>query len=166
VTTAQERTTTVPNIVSCLWYDDQAEQAAQLYTSIFPNSEIHAVSRYGPDTPGPEGHVMTVEFTLDGHRFLGLNGGPQFPFTEAVSFQIFVGDQTEVDYYWDALTDGGEESNCGWLKDRFGLSWQVIPLAFTETMEHGEPAAKERVMQAMLKMHRFDVAEIERAAAG
>jgi predicted 3-demethylubiquinone-9 3-methyltransferase (glyoxalase superfamily) len=156
----------MPNIVTCLWFDGQAEQAAELYTKIFPNSEIDSVSRFGPDTPGPEGEVMTVEFSLDGRPFLGLNGGPQFSFTEAVSFQIFVGDQTEVDYYWDALTDGGEESNCGWLKDRFGLSWQVIPTVFTDVMQHGDPAARERVMQAMLKMHRFDVAEIKRAAAG
>jgi|SRR4051794_8194430 len=156
----------MPNILTCLWYDDQAEQAAEHYLKIFPNSEIHSVARYGPDTPGPEGNVMTVEFSLDGHRFLALNGGPEFRFTEAVSFQIFVGDQTEVDYYWDALTDGGEESQCGWLKDRFGLSWQVIPTVFRTVMESGEPAAKERVMQAMLKMTKFDVAEIKRAAAG
>ena len=156
----------MPNIVSCLWFDGQAEQAAELYTKIFPNSEIRSVARYGPNTPGPEGEVMTVEFSLDGHPFLGLNGGPEFTFTEAVSFQIFVGDQTEVDYYWDALTADGEESYCGWLKDKFGLSWQVIPAAFTNAMEHGDPAAQQRVTQAMLKMRRFDVAEIERAAAG
>jgi predicted 3-demethylubiquinone-9 3-methyltransferase (glyoxalase superfamily) len=156
----------MPTIVPCLWFDFRALEAAELYVKLFPSSEIHAITRYGPGTPGPEGEVMTVEFSLDGQRYLGLNGGPQFPFTEAVSFQIFVGDQTEVDYYWDALTDGGQESQCGWLKDRFGLSWQVVPLAFTQVMERGDPAAKERVMAAMMTMRRFDVAAIKRAAAG
>ena len=120
----------MPKQIPCLWFDGQAEEAAQLYTSVFPNSTIDQVTRYGPDMPPPmkEGDVLTVDFTLDGQQYTALNGGPQFRFSEAVSFQIVCADQEESDRYWDRLTaDGGEESMCGWLKDRFGLSWQVFP---------------------------------------
>ena len=119
----------MPKQIPCLWFDGQAEQAAQHYTSIFPNSSIGDITRYGPDMPPPmkEGDVMTVDFTLDGQEYTGLNGGPQFPFTEAISFQIMCKDQEEADHYWTRLTEGGEESQCGWLKDKFGVSWQVVP---------------------------------------
>jgi predicted 3-demethylubiquinone-9 3-methyltransferase (glyoxalase superfamily) len=155
----------VPTPVPCLWFDMQAEQAAQLYTSVFPNSSISDVVRYGPDMPGPEGEAMTVEFTLDGQPFVGLNGGPQFPFTEAVSFQIPCSDQEEADHYWDRLTaDGGQESQCGWLKDRFGVSWQVVPRELTALLSDPDPGRAYRATQAMLSMKRLDIAEIRRAA--
>ena len=156
----------MPRTVPCLWFDGQAEQAAQLYTSVFPRSQIVNVSRYGPDTPGTEGSVMTVDFVLDGQAYLGLNGGPQFPFTEAVSFQIMCADAAEVDHYWDRLTEGGEEGQCGWLKDRFGLSWQVVPTALPELLGDPDPARAQRAMQAMLGMGKLDVAELRRAADG
>src|SRR5438046_941075 len=116
-------------ITPFLWFDSQAEEAARFYASVFPNSRIGAVARYGPGTPGPEGGVMTVDFELDGQRFVALNGGPQFTFTEAVSFQVGCETQEEVDRYWSALSEGGEEGPCGWLKDRYGLSWQIVPTA-------------------------------------
>src|SRR4051812_38204509 len=116
----------MPKITPCLWFDGQAEEAAELYTRVFPDSKIGTITRYGPDMPGPEGQILTVEFTLDGQEFVGLNGGPQFPFTEAISFQISCADQAEVDHYWNGLMEGGgEESQCGWLKDPYGVSWQV-----------------------------------------
>ena len=154
----------MPSIVPCLWFDGQAEQAAELYTKIFPNSEILAVARYGPDGPGPDDAVMTVEFSLDGQRFLGLNGGPQFPFTEAVSFQIYVEDQAELDFYWNALSEGGKEVECGWLQDRFGLSWQVVPTLVTELVQAGDDARTQRAMKALWGMTKLDIAEIRRAA--
>jgi predicted 3-demethylubiquinone-9 3-methyltransferase (glyoxalase superfamily) len=114
----------MPKQIPCLWFDGQAEEAAQHYTSVFPNSSIGDVTRYGPNMPMPEGTAMTVDFTLDGQEYVGLNGGPQFRFSEAISFQIMCADQEEADHYWNRLTEGGEESQCGWLKDRFGVSWQ------------------------------------------
>ena len=157
----------MPKQIPCLWFDGQAEEAAQLYTSVFPNSSIDRVTRYGPDMPPPmeEGDVLTVDFTLDGTAYTALNGGPQFPFTEAVSFQIVCADQEESDRYWDRLTaDGGEESMCGWLKDRFGLSWQVFPAELIELTGDPDPGRAQRATQAMLQMRRIDLAEIERAA--
>ena len=159
----------MPKQIPCLWFDGQAEEAAQLYTSVFPNSSIDQVTRYGPDMPPPmkEGDVLTVDFTLDGQAYTALNGGPQFPFTEAVSFQIVCADQEESDRYWDRLTaDGGEESMCGWLKDRFGLSWQVFPAELIELTNDPDPGRAQRAMQAMLQMRRIDIAEIRRAADG
>ncbi len=156
----------MPATIPCLWFDNQAEQAAQLYTTVFPNSSIDAVSRYGPDTPGTEGTVMTVEFSLDGTRYLGLNGGPQFTFSEAISFQIMCADQDEVDHYWTQLSEGGEVGPCGWLKDRFGLSWQVVPTRLMELQHDPDPKRANRAMQAMLKMGKLDIAELERAADG
>ena len=157
----------MPNIVTCLWFDGQAEEAAQLYTSIFPDSKVNRVTRYLADMPMPEGTVMTVDFTLDGHEFLGLNGGPAFPFNESVSFQIMCKDQTENDHYWDSLTaDGGEESQCGWLKDKFGLSWQVTPVRLMELMTSGDPDLVGRVAHCFMQMKRLDIAAIERAAEG
>ncbi|MDX6256573.1 MAG: hypothetical protein QOJ11_2907 [Frankiales bacterium] len=166
MTPTQERTTQMPKIITCLWFDGEAEQAAAFYTGIFPNSEVSTVTHFGPDMPGPDGSVATVSFTLDGREFLGLNGGPLFHFSEAISFPIHCADQAEVDYYWERLTDGGEESDCGWLKDRFGLSWQVVPQVFVDLMQGGNPEAARRATYAMLGMKKFDVAEIKRAAAG
>lgn len=154
----------MPKLITCLWYDGQAEAAAELYTSIFPRSSIGAVTRYGPGMPGPEGSVMTVEFTLDGQGFVGLNGGPQFPFTEAVSFQVPCADQAEVDHYWDRLSEGGEPSRCGWLKDRFGVSWQVVPTALVELAADPDPERAQRAVQAMLTMTKIDIAGLREAA--
>ena len=154
----------MPKQIPCLWFDGQAEQAAHHYTSIFPNSEIAGITRYGPDTPGEEGAVMTVEFRLDGQPYVGLNGGPQFTFSEAISFQIMCADQEEVDHYWSRLSDGGEEGPCGWLKDRFGLSWQVVPTRLYELLSDPDTARAQRAMQAMLQQHKIVIAEVERAA--
>jgi predicted 3-demethylubiquinone-9 3-methyltransferase (glyoxalase superfamily) len=155
-------------ISPCLWFDGDAEEAARLYTSLFPNSHIDSVDRSPADTPsGPEGTVITVSFTLAGRSYIALNGGPDFKFTEAVSFSIDCDDQAEVDRYWDALlADGGEPSVCGWLRDRFGLSWQVIPRQLPEMLNSKDRDAARRAMQAMLKMVKIDVAELERAYSG
>jgi predicted 3-demethylubiquinone-9 3-methyltransferase (glyoxalase superfamily) len=153
-------------ITPFLWFDTEAEEAAQLYTSLFPNSRITDVTHYGESGPRDPGLVMTVAFELDGTRFLALNGGPQFRFTEAVSFVVDCADQTEVDRYWDALTaNGGEESACGWLKDRFGLSWQIVPRRLRELMTDPDGDKVQRVVAAMLTMKKLEVAELEAAAA-
>jgi predicted 3-demethylubiquinone-9 3-methyltransferase (glyoxalase superfamily) len=154
----------MPKQTPCLWFDGQAEQAAAHYTAIFPNSEILGVTRYGPDAPDQEGAVMTVEFSLDGQHYVGLNGGPQFTFTEAISFQIHCADQDEVDHYWTKLSDGGEEGPCGWLKDRFGVSWQVVPNRLLELIRDPDPGRAQRAMQAMMGMRKIVIAELERAA--
>ena len=156
----------MPTQIPCLWFDREAEQAARHYTTVFPNSEILGTTRYGPGTPGPEGEVMTVDFSLDGQRYVGLNGGPQFVFTEAVSFQIDCADQDEVDHYWTRLAEGGEEGPCGWLKDRFGLSWQVVPTRLNELIADPNAGRAQRAMQAMLEMKKIDIAALERAADG
>ncbi len=158
-------------LTPCLWFDSQAEDAANLYCSVFPNSKITDISRFpeaGRDVHGkPAGSVMTVAFTLNGQPFTALNGGPQFKFDEAVSFQISCDTQDEVDYYWNALTrDGGQEGPCGWLKDKFGLSWQVVPSALPKLMSGGDAAASARVMKAFMQMKKFDIAALEWAAAG
>jgi predicted 3-demethylubiquinone-9 3-methyltransferase (glyoxalase superfamily) len=137
---------------------------ARHYTAIFPNSEILGVTRYGPDMPVPEGQVMTVEFSLDGQQYVGLNGGPEFTFSEAISFQIHCADQDEVDHYWTRLADGGEEGPCGWLKDRFGVSWQVVPTRLFELVGDSDPGRAQRATQAMLTMRKIDIAALERAA--
>ena len=147
-----------------LWFDTQAEEAARFYVSVFKNSRIVNVTRYTEAGPREVGTVMTVEFELDGQHFVGINGGPEFTFDEAVSFGIDCKDQDEVDYYWDKLTDGGEESVCGWLKDRFGLSWQVVPTGMEELFADPDPKRADRAMQAMLKMRKLDIAELQRAA--
>jgi predicted 3-demethylubiquinone-9 3-methyltransferase (glyoxalase superfamily) len=156
----------MPKQIPCLWFDGTAEQAAEHYTSIFPNSSIGTVTRYGPDMPGPmkEGDAMTVDFTLDGQEYTALNGGPQFPFNEAVSFQIMCADQEEADHYWNRLTEGGEESMCGWLKDKFGVSWQVVPVELMQLVSDPDAGRAQRATQAMLQMRRIDIAEIKRAA--
>ena len=157
----------MPTLTPCLWFDHQAEEAATFYTSVFPNSRVLDVTRYGEGLPLPAGTVMTVRFELDGGQFVALNGGPAFEFSEAVSFQIDCADQAEVDHYWDRLTaDGGEESMCGWLKDRFGLSWQVVPRQLPALLSDPDPERAQRAVTAMLSMRRIDIAAIERAAAG
>lgn len=154
-------------ITPFLWFDTQAEEAAAFYVSIFPNSRILEVSRYGEVGPGPEGSVMTVAFELAGQGFVGLNGGPMFRFTEAVSFAINCQDQAEVDAYWDKLiADGGSPGRCGWLKDRFGLSWQVVPEALPRLMQDPDAAKAQRVMQAMMGMTKIIVADLQAAAVG
>ena len=155
-------------ITPCLWFDGVAEEAANFYVSLLPDSRIDKVQRSPADNPStPEGAVLVVEFTLAGQPFMGLNGGPQFPFTEAVSFSISCEDQAEVDRLWDALTaDGGKPVQCGWLKDRFGLSWQIVPKAMAKLLGGPDKAGAKRTMQAMMKMVKLDVAELERAYRG
>ena len=158
-------------LTPCLWFDDQAEDAANLYCSVFPNAKITTISRY-PDAgqeihKKPAGSVMVVAFEIDGQPFTALNGGPIFKFDEAVSFQIMCDTQGEVDYYWNALTkDGGQEGPCGWLKDKFGLSWQVVPSAIQRMMNDPDSARSAQVMNAVMKMKKIDLAAIERAYAG
>ena len=149
-----------------LWFDTQAEEAAEFYVSVFPNSRITGKTHYTDAAPGKTGTVMTVEWELDGTRFVGINGGPQFTFDEAVSFEIECKDQEEVDYYWDRLTDGGSEGPCGWCKDRFGLSWQVVPAAAVELFSDADPARAERAMKAMFGMKKLDIAALKAAADG
>jgi predicted 3-demethylubiquinone-9 3-methyltransferase (glyoxalase superfamily) len=156
----------MPKPIPFLWFDDQAEAAAELYTSVFPNSKVTNVSRYGSAGPRPGGTAMTVEFELDGEQFVALNGGPEYTFTEAVSFQVSCKDQDEVDHYWSKLTEGGgEEGPCGWLKDRFGLSWQIVPEALPKLLGDPDPERAQRAMAAMLKMKKIQIDELERAAA-
>jgi predicted 3-demethylubiquinone-9 3-methyltransferase (glyoxalase superfamily) len=151
-------------ITPFLWYDDKAEEAANFYVSIFKNSKVLSVNRYGEAGPGPKGTVMIVEFQIDGQKFVTLNGGPLFKFTEAISFVINCETQEEVDYFWEKLTaDGGAESMCGWLKDKYGLSWQVVPTILTELMKDKDPAKAQRVMQAMLQMKKIDIPTLKRA---
>ena len=153
-------------IIPNLWFDTEAEEAATFYCSVFKNSQILSTSRYPEGSPGPVGSVMTVEFELDGNRFVGINGGPQFPFTEAVSFQINCATQDEVDYFWERLTEGGQEVQCGWLKDRYGLSWQVVPAGMAELFADDDPTRAGRAMQAMLGMVKLDIAALRAAADG
>ena len=154
-------------ITTCLWFDTEGEEAAQFYCSLFPSSRIVGVSHYGEAGPRPAGTVLTVDFELDGRPYVALNGGPDNPFTEAVSFQISCADQDEVDRYWTALTaDGGEEGPCGWVKDRFGLSWQVVPTAMPELLSDPDPERANRAMAAMLQMKKLDIATLRAAADG
>lgn len=150
-------------ITPFLWFDTQAEEAMNFYTSIFKNSKIGRVSRYGEAGPGEKGSVMTGTFELDGQEFMALNAGPQFKFTEAISFFVRCEDQEEVDYFWDKLTEGGQESQCGWLKDKFGLSWQIIPNALGEMLSDKDRAKAQRVMQAMLQMGKIDIKRLKDA---
>jgi predicted 3-demethylubiquinone-9 3-methyltransferase (glyoxalase superfamily) len=152
-------------ITSCLWFDTEGEDAANFYVSVFPNSTIVDVARYGSAGPRPEGTVMTVSFELDGTPFVALNGGPDFTFSEAISFQVSCEGQDEVDAYWSKLSEGGEEGLCGWLKDRFGVSWQIVPTALPRLLGDPDPERSQRVMAAMLEMKKIEIAELERAAA-
>lgn len=157
----------MPTITPNLWFDDNALDAAEFYVSVFPNSSIDTVTHYTAAGPGPEGSVLTVAFNLDGQPVVGINGGPMFSFTEAVSLEITCADQAEVDYYWDALlADGGEASQCGWLKDKYGLSWQVVPVGMAELFSDPDPARAERAMQAMFPMRKLDLAALLAAADG
>lgn len=158
-------------LVSCLWYDNEAEDAATFYCSVFKNSKMGKVTRYGKEGFAihgqPEGKAMTVDFELEGNRFVALNGGPHFKFSEAVSFQILCDSQDEIDYFWSRLTaDGGQESRCGWLKDKFGLSWQVTPAALVDILASGDAAASQRATKAFLQMKKFDIEALLRAAKG
>ena len=152
-------------ITPCLWFDTEGEEAANFYTSVFPNSKILNVSRYGEAGPRPAGTVMTVEFELDGLTFVALNGGPEFTFNEAISFQVSCRDQDEVDRFWNELSEGGEEGPCGWLKDRFGVSWQIVPTALPRLLGDPDREKSQRVMAAMLGMRKIEIDELERAAA-
>jgi predicted 3-demethylubiquinone-9 3-methyltransferase (glyoxalase superfamily) len=152
-------------ITPWLWFDTEGEAAAKFYTSVFPNSKIGGVSRYGETGPRPAGTVMTVAFELDGQPFVALNGGPQFTFNESVSFMVTCEGQEEVDKYWNTLSAGGEESQCGWLKDKYGVSWQIVPTALSRLLGDPDPARAQRAMQAMLKMKKIEIADVERAAA-
>jgi predicted 3-demethylubiquinone-9 3-methyltransferase (glyoxalase superfamily) len=149
-----------------LWFDTEAEEAAEFYVSVFDNSRIVNMTHYREGGPRDAGMVMTVEFELDGQRFVGINGGPQFKFDEAVSFAISCEDQEEVDYYWERLSDGGEEGPCGWLKDRYGLSWQVVPTGMDEILNDPDPERARRAMEAMLQMRKLDIEALRRAADG
>jgi predicted 3-demethylubiquinone-9 3-methyltransferase (glyoxalase superfamily) len=159
-------------ITPCLWFDDQAEPAAKFYTVIFKNSKINKVSRYGKEGyeihRRPEGSVMTVEFELHGQAFTALNGGPVFKFNEAISLQVDCATQEEVDYYWEKLSEGGDEKaqQCGWLKDKYGLSWQIVPRALVEMLNDPDAGKSQRVMAAMLKMKKIDIETLKRAHAG
>jgi predicted 3-demethylubiquinone-9 3-methyltransferase (glyoxalase superfamily) len=152
-------------LTPCLWFDTEGEEAATLYTSVFPNSKIREVARYGEAGPREAGSVMTVSFELNGQKFLALNGGPDFKFNEAISFQIDCESQEEVDLYWNKLSEGGEEGPCGWLKDRFGVSWQVVPTRLPDLLGDPDRDKAQRVMAAMLKMKKIQIDELEQAAA-
>jgi predicted 3-demethylubiquinone-9 3-methyltransferase (glyoxalase superfamily) len=151
-------------IIPNLWFDTEAEEAAAFYTSIFEKSRIVNVTHYTEAGPRPAGMVMTVEFELEGQRFVGINGGPEFKFDEAVSFQVDCETQQDVDYYWERLSTGGEEGPCGWLKDKYGLSWQVVPSGMEELFTDPDPERAKRAMQAMLEMSKLDIAALRRAA--
>jgi predicted 3-demethylubiquinone-9 3-methyltransferase (glyoxalase superfamily) len=152
-------------ITPWLWFDTEAEEAAQFYSSVFPNSKIGEITRYGDAGPRPDGMVMTVSFELEGQELVALNGGPDFSFNEAVSFQVSCKDQGEVDRYWNALSEGGEEGPCGWLKDKYGVSWQIVPTVLTELLADPDREKSQRVMAAMLSMGKIEIDELERAAA-
>ena len=152
-------------ITPCLWFDTQGEEAATFYTSVFPNSKITDVVNYGSAGPREEGTVMVVAFELDGQKFVALNGGPQFTFSEAISFQVSCESQEEVDRYWSALSEGGEEGACAWLKDKFDLSWQIVPTRLTDLLADPDQEKAQRVMEAMLQMKKIELDVIEQAAA-
>jgi predicted 3-demethylubiquinone-9 3-methyltransferase (glyoxalase superfamily) len=156
----------VQKITPFLWFDHQAEEAAAFYTSVFPNSKITAVTRYGESGPGPAGSVMTVAFELDGQPFTALNGGPYFKFTEAVSFVVHCETQQEVDEFWAKLSAGGQEVQCGWLKDKYGLSWQIVPTVLIEMMKDQNSARKGRVVKAFMQMKKLEIAGLEAAYRG
>ena len=153
-------------ITPFLWFDDKAEEAMNFYVSIFKNSKAGSVSRYGPAGPGPEGSVMTATFQLDGQEFIALNGGPHFKFTEAISFSVDCKTQQEVDDLWERLSEGGEKSRCGWLKDKYGLSWQINPSALGKLLQDKDPEKSKRVMQAMLQMDKIDIKTLKQAYEG
>jgi len=150
-------------ITPFLWFDNQAEEAAKFYTSIFKNSKLGSVARYGETGPGPKGTVMTADFELDGQKFVALNGGPTFKFTEAISLVVNCETQEEVDYYWDKLSAGGQEVQCGWVKDKYGLSWQIVPTILGKLVQDKDAKKVNRVMEAMMKMVRLDIQGLKQA---
>jgi predicted 3-demethylubiquinone-9 3-methyltransferase (glyoxalase superfamily) len=150
-------------ITPFLWFNDNAEEAVNFYTSIFKNSKIGSITRYGEAGPGPKGTVMVATFQIEGQEFIALNGGPLFKFTEAVSFVVNCETQEEVDWYWEKLSAGGEESQCGWLKDKFGLSWQIVPAILSKLLQDKDPEKSKRVMKAMLKMGKLDIKTLQEA---
>jgi predicted 3-demethylubiquinone-9 3-methyltransferase (glyoxalase superfamily) len=154
----------MPRITPNLWFDTEGQEAAEFYVSVFPNSKITSISHYGEAGPRPAGTVLTVDFTLDGQEFTAINGGPEFHFDEAISLLIDCADQDEVDYYWTKLSEGGEESQCGWLKDRYGLSWQVVPAGLGELLTDPDPKRGQRAMKAMLGMQKLELAALRAAA--
>ncbi len=153
-------------ITPFLWFESQAEEAARFYVSVFPSSRITQTTRYGEEGPGPQGTVMTVAFELDGQEFVALNGGPQFSFSQAVSFVVNCETQAEVDAFWEKLSAGGKQVQCGWLTDRYGVPWQIVPTALGRLLGDRDPQRSRRVMSAMMQMKKLDVAELERAYAG
>jgi len=153
-------------ITPFLWFKDRAEEAAKFYTSIFKNSKVGRITRYGDAGPGPKGTAMTVTFKLDGTEFIGLNGGPHFTFSEAISFVVSCKTPREVDYYWDKLSAGGEKGRCAWLKDKYGVSWQIVPTALGELLADKDAAKSQRVMQAMLQMDKIDIKRLKQAYQG
>ena len=166
-TSRDEQTQPHPQkITAFLWFNTNAEEAANFYVSVFKNSKILNITHYGDAGPGPKGSVMTVDFELDGQRFTGLNGGPQFKFTEAVSFVVHCKTQEEVDYFWEKLSEGGEKIDCGWVKDKFGLAWQITPEVLLELLQDSDTEKTQRVMKAMMQMKKLDIAKIKEAAQG
>lgn len=159
----KEHNTSKQKITPFLWFDNQAEEAMNFYTSIFKNSKIVSVTRYGEAGPGPKGSVMTASFQLDAQEFVALNGGPQFKFTEAISFVVKCESQEEVDNFWEKLCEGGEESRCGWLKDKYGLSWQIVPTVLPRLLQDQDPEKSKRVMQAMMQMDKIDIETLKQA---
>lgn len=150
-------------ITPCLWFADKAEEATYYYTSIFKNSKVGEISRIGEGGPLPAGTVLTTSFELDGQPFMALNGGTAFPYTEAISFYVHCETQAEIDHYWEKLSEGGEKGQCGWLKDKYGISWQIVPNVLGELLGNPDPEKSKRVMQAMLQMTKLDIAELKRA---
>jgi predicted 3-demethylubiquinone-9 3-methyltransferase (glyoxalase superfamily) len=159
----EKKTVPLQKITPFLWFDSQAEEAANFYVSIFPNSNVVKVLRYGEAGPGPAGSAMTIEFQLEGQTFVALNGGPHFKFTEAISFVVNCDTQEEVDSYWDKLSAGGTPIECGWLKDKFGLAWQIVPTVLFQLLNHPDREKSQRVMKAMLKMKKLDIRSLEQA---
>jgi predicted 3-demethylubiquinone-9 3-methyltransferase (glyoxalase superfamily) len=153
-------------ITTFLWFNDNAEEAAKFYVSVFKNSRIINTTRYGDSGPGPKGTVMTVDFDLDGQRFAALNGGPQFKFTEAISLVVNCDTQEEIDYFWEKLSEGGQKVECGWLKDKYGLSWQIVPSNLIELLGNNDSQKSDRVLQAVMKMKKLDIETLKKAAAG
>lgn len=153
-------------ITPFLWFDNQAEEAINFYTSVFKDSKILSVAKYGKEGPGPEGTVMTAKFMIEGQEFVALNGGPQFTFSEAISFVINCENQEEIDYYWDKLSEGGEEQGPGWIKDKYGVSWQVVPAILTEMLSDEDPLKSQRVMAAMMQMMKLDIKTLKDAYKG
>jgi predicted 3-demethylubiquinone-9 3-methyltransferase (glyoxalase superfamily) len=150
-------------IIPFLWFDDKAEEAMRFNVSIFKNSKVGGISRYGSEGPGPKGTVMVATFQIDGQEFMALNGGPEFKFSPAVSFLVNCKTQEEIDEFWDKLSEGGEKKQCGWLQDKYGLSWQIVPTALGEMMQDKDPEKSKRVMQAMLQMHKIDIGRLRQA---